>query len=310
MNFQEVLLDVEDIRRRVQCRDSIPSFKYKQGRMVGNVFKYYRHHTAELELYPENNRHMDILKNIHKFGFNYAGILHDSDLLENNVDSDVKDNEIRDDVVDEKFDDIPLPDNLKEDDIETVEKTILNDSKLDQFDTNEQIVDDVPISYDGIHKKPHFHVVLYFSNARTNTAVAKALNHDSNLTWVYSNLNSRLLYLTHRDYVLKYQYSPNKVFGPLACRLPQLHTEYGRRSSDLLSDILKKIKNVPADRFIKFTQLAYDMLNEGYDSLLTSKYLGVVKECIYEHNSMARWIKDNKYYDQKRNNIDVPFEEI
>lgn len=313
MTFEEVLFETEEIRRQCKCRDSAPNFKYKQGFYDGKKFRYYRHRTVELELYPDNNRHFQILKDIHSFGFDYAGILHDSDLLEKEVEEGTDDSGNKEVGGEENFEDLDFGDEIPDNEnIILAEKKIITDSNT--FDYDEVIVDDKSkFSLDGIHKKPHFHIVMHFSNARTNTAIAKVLQHDSNLTWVYSNLDARLLYLTHRDYVWKYQYSPNRVFGPLAVRMPQLHTEYGRRSSDLLKDVISKINNAPKESFIRFSQLASDLLNTGYDSLLTSRYLGVVKECIYEHNNFAKWIHEKgykSYRDDQMAELGNPFIEI
>ena len=288
MEFHELIEECDEIRRKTPTRTSVPNFNYRQGFYKGKTFVYYRHRTVELILYLDNDRHYEILKRINSMGYTYACILHDSDLLDKETErEDVRNG----DNIGENFDE----NELKGDDKET-------------FDAGEIINTEETMTYDGIHKKPHIHVILYFTNPRTNTAVAKTLGHDSNLTWVHSNLNSRLLYLTHRDHVDKYQYSPNRIVGNMACRMPQLHTEYGRRSSDLLNDILLRIKNTRYDKTIRFTQLALDMLKDGYDSLLISKYQGVIKECIYEHNSYAKWVQENHWI--KRPENQSPFIEV
>lgn len=263
MEVSDFLDELRAYRARVPCSTSEPNYNYKQGHYDDSgKFRYDRYYTAELILYPDNDRHWEVLNMIINRGYMAAFIIHDCDLLD---------------------------DSVKDDDIEY------------------SIDDELPVvsSSDGIHKRLHVHCVLWFANARTNTAVAKSLNFDSYLTVMYNSLDSRIRYLVHKDNVEKYQYSPSRVCGPLSERLPQLLAEYGRRPSDLLRDVVFMIKSIDARKIIKFADFSFDLLKNGYDTVLMQKYMGLIRECVYEHNSTARWLNE-----QDKTPGEVPFVDL
>lgn len=295
MEIYELFEEIEEYRRKIPTRDVAPSYKYKQGYNKDGRFYYYRHYTCELILYLDNDNHMRVLNDIVNHGYNFACILHDQDLLESENETEKEDNKSVGAENVEKF----------ENDFENleiiVEKSEFVESENPELDVSQWQ------SFDGIHKKPHIHCVLWFSEARTNTAVAKDLKMDSYLCTMYSKLESRLRYLTHIDYREKYQYSPNKVVGNLSCRIPQLIAEYGRRQTDLVYEIVKRIENCDAMKIIRMAEFFSTLHKDGFDGVLTNKYMGIIKSCIDEHNFHARWMIQNHW---KRVSEDCPFIEI
>lgn len=74
----------------------------------------------------------------------------------------------------------------------------------------------------GQLKKPHWHVVIKFSNAVWNVPTAKALGIEPNYLQQCSSLDGALLYLVHEGNTDKHQYDLNEVFGVLKTRLASL----------------------------------------------------------------------------------------
>lgn len=74
----------------------------------------------------------------------------------------------------------------------------------------------------GQLKKPHWHVVLKFTNAVWNVPTAKELGIEPNYLQKCSSVDGSLLYLVHDGNPDKYQYSLDDVEGPLKSRLVTL----------------------------------------------------------------------------------------
>lgn len=71
----------------------------------------------------------------------------------------------------------------------------------------------------GDLKKPHTHVYIRFRSARFLDAVAKELKIEPNYLEPCRNSVGSLLYMIHDGYPSKFQYSPDEVYGPLACEV-------------------------------------------------------------------------------------------
>ena len=88
------------------------------------------------------------------------------------------------------------------------------------------ILHDKDVYEDGDHKgelkKPHWHVVIKFSNAVWNVPTAKTLGIEPNYLQQCSNLDGALLYLVHEGNPDKHQYDLEEVFGVLKTRLAAL----------------------------------------------------------------------------------------
>lgn len=77
----------------------------------------------------------------------------------------------------------------------------------------------------GEFKKPHWHIVIKFSNAVWNVPTATELGIEPNYLQKCSSVDSALLYLVHEGNPDKYQYEQEAVFGPLKNRLSVLLAE-------------------------------------------------------------------------------------
>lgn len=76
-----------------------------------------------------------------------------------------------------------------------------------------------PEHIEGSFKKPHFHLVLKFPNARYPSAVAEELGipeQEHHLFTVCPDLDNELRYFVHADNPDKYQYDASSVVGNLA----------------------------------------------------------------------------------------------
>lgn len=109
------------------------------------------------------------------------------------------------------------------------------------------ILHDKDIYEDGEHKgelkKPHWHIVIKFSNAVWNVPTAKDLGIEPNYLQKCSSLDGSLLYLVHEGNPDKYQYELKDVFGPLAVRLASLLADDDEGTRALT--IFNLIKNSP-----------------------------------------------------------------
>lgn len=74
----------------------------------------------------------------------------------------------------------------------------------------------------GEIKKPHYHFVVRFQNARWNTSLSEDLNITPNYIEESRSLKRSLLYLIHYYDEDKYQYSLEDVEGSLKGRLLEI----------------------------------------------------------------------------------------
>lgn len=183
-----------------------------------------RSRTFALELYPDDSSHMLILDYIKKY-FEYAYILHDKDLHEN-------------DVIEEKT-------------------GILKYRK-------------------GDTKKPHYHVLISFKNARTDKSVLEELNQNGKLNLVHietSNFFAYVRYLIHLGYPSKYQYSINDIETNMSLRVNNaLKRDYNSEEQDarILLDFVFKKEN---EGFLTFRMLTeYALENDCLRELQKKSY--------------------------------------
>lgn len=81
------------------------------------------------------------------------------------------------------------------------------------------ILHDLDTKETGETKKPHYHVVLDFSNAKWNTALSQELNISTQFIQQCNNFEHALEYLIHYNDDTKHQYDINKTQGPLKRKL-------------------------------------------------------------------------------------------
>ena len=76
------------------------------------------------------------------------------------------------------------------------------------------IVHDKDTLDNGQPKKPHFHIVLTFSNATTSDVIAKTMQvEEQYINKIRTTTKSAMLYLVHRNDPNKYQYNPSEVIA-------------------------------------------------------------------------------------------------
>lgn len=131
------------------------------------------------------------------------------------------------------------------------------------------IIHDRDVLDDGTPKKPHFHIVLTFSNSKTVESIAKSFDIEPQyIEKIRSTTNSALLYLIHRNAPLKYQYPVSDVVANF--------------------DYAEKIDDIP-EKF-DFKQFSDDIAN------------GKIKQYnIYEYIDVAN-------YQKFKRKIDIAFE--
>lgn len=259
MTSQSILRKLETIRSKNECDSGEEGIdlSYVHGTLKKGKFEPYRHYTASVLLYPTNDKHYEIIKEvILNKRYNYAIIIHDHDLKENKTQAPNKDDEELD------FDDL--------------------ESLVDDDDNKSNL------------KKVHAHLIISYSNSRTNTAVAKELKLASRYVRMYSKLSSSLLYLIHRDYQEKYQYSVEDVCGTLTPKLGCLDAFYDRDESDVLKELLWEIKSFPRDYIIDVTDFAINILDKGYSPHVQQKYFYLLNNCINQHNRFAEYLLKRK----------------
>ena len=93
---------------------------------------------------------------------------------------------------------------------------------LHDQDTWEAEDEDLGDHEPGSIKKPHYHVVLRFAQAKWSTALEKELEIKGNYIRKCDNMDGALLYLVHEQYPEKHQYPFESVFGPLSPALGKL----------------------------------------------------------------------------------------
>lgn len=151
-------------------------------------------------------------------------------------------------------------------------------------------------SDDGLHKKAHCHCVIYFSDAKTNTAVAKYFHISSNTVRVYTGpdaLDRRVRYLIHLGENTKYQYDESGCTGDLTRELKNLGMELARSDSTLLYDFLDLLRQKYSKpqylRYITNAEIYQFAYSQGYARCMIKANLNVhVNNFRQDHNEYIR----------------------
>lgn len=137
-----------------------------------------------------------------------------------------------------------------------------------------------PCDEDGVEfKKPHYHVVIRFGNARSLSAIAKELGITENYIEPCSSLDSALLYLVHYNSDDKYQYEIDDVQGPLKARLEALLAD----EEDEGQMVLQIVYMIDSKRHCSFRDILVESCKAGLWSQWR-KLGSSVKFLIDEHN--------------------------
>lgn len=132
----------------------------------------------------------------------------------------------------------------------------------------------------GDLKKPHWHVVVKFQDARTRSSVVKdLLNLISILDIIpFSGVKEGLLYLVHAENEEKYQYDKNIVEGPLKCDFLGYYAKVGLNEYEVCQSILNFIDSQPACTLNLLYQFC---IQSGYMSIYRRYYM-IFKDLLQE----------------------------
>lgn len=134
------------------------------------------------------------------------------------------------------------------------------------------ILHDMDTDDNGEIKKEHWHVVIRFTNARWNTALAKDLGITPNYIEESQSFKKSLLYLIHYYEPEKYQYSIDCVYGPLKKVLQSYIINEGKTEGEKVLEIFEEIDNI--DDCVDFRLFVKHVAKMGYwDTLRRSSSL-------------------------------------
>lgn len=260
MTLLDHIKSVDQLRKFTCSTKTKANYSFVQ--MLGG--KPMRSRTATLLLYPAyDDNHYRALHLLNDYDLLCAGITHDRDVIDNPYELD-----------------------------EVLTSSGEDTSTEGQPSSDPPDIENIPSEVDPSLKKIHDHFVIRFPNPKTNTAVARYLGISSNYVKMFSDklLNDRLLYLTHFGYHDKVQYSYNDLCGPLSVRYLSVVQDFKKRPSEILLDVLTKIRRTPKDEYIQSTNFFIDLVRMGYDSILV-RYRPIIKDAIVEHNFYANFLK-------------------
>lgn len=95
----------------------------------------------------------------------------------------------------------------------------------------------------GELKKSHTHIVISFSNAKWNTALAEELNIPVNYIEKCRSFDNALEYLIHYNDDTKHQYSIDDVQGNLKSKLQQIMANDGKDENQKALELMRYIEN-------------------------------------------------------------------
>lgn len=129
----------------------------------------------------------------------------------------------------------------------------------------------------GELKKPHYHIVIRFNNAKWNTALAEDLNITSNYIEESRNIKRSLQYLIHYNDENKHQYDLSEVQGTLTKLLIETIQNGNKTESEKIIEILQWIEE--KEDFVDVAYLIrwcaevgyWDVLRRGFNPIC--KYL-------------------------------------
>lgn len=130
-------------------------------------------------------------------------------------------------------------------------------------------------------KKPHYHIVLYFSNARYLTGVCKKLGIEANYVTSWDSRDKALLYLVHKNNPDKYQYSIDSVGGNLKKVLIELLSSI--EMTDLESITLFRDYIFSFRGHLKLSDLLNFAIRKGLIKYYKKFYL-CLRDLVDEHN--------------------------
>lgn len=137
----------------------------------------------------------------------------------------------------------------------------------------------------GEIKKPHYHIVLRFQNAKWNTSLAEDLGITQNYIEESRSLKRSLLYLIHFYDEDKYQYELNDVDGPLRKRLEEIIKNGEKTENEKMQELIDFIDNFDSE--ISIPQFIRYCVGIGYTDVVRRDF-NLLCPIIEEHNSYFR----------------------
>lgn len=139
---------------------------------------------------------------------------------------------------------------------------------------------------DGSLKKPHWHVSIWFSNAKWRDALSKELGVEPNYIQPSNNSTHDLRYLVHADDPDKFQYDVNEIHTNMKIDIEKALTDVNEEEKVIkILDILNSIDGViSTDAYVRMVCAA-----GLYSEFRRSSF--VFLQVLNEHN--RRW---DKYY--------------
>lgn len=132
----------------------------------------------------------------------------------------------------------------------------------------------------GEIKKPHYHVVIRFNNAKWNTSLAEDLNITSNYIEESRSLKRSLLYLIHYYDEEKYQYSLDDVNGSLKKKLSEYIKNDDKSEWEKVEEIFQYID---VQGFMLKSHLMRYCTSIGYWDIMRRNYMPLI-HYLEEHN--------------------------
>lgn len=134
---------------------------------------------------------------------------------------------------------------------------------------------------DGTLKKEHYHVLLFFDNARYLSSIVKEFerfNINLNQFSFIKNKKKAIRYLIHIDNKNKYHYELSDIIS----NLEDISSYFNDDNSIEQNDVIKIIEYIKKYPFISFYDLAYYVSTNNLWSTYRRNY-SILKDIIYEN---------------------------
>ena len=169
----------------------------------------------------------------------------------------------------------------------------------DEDETHKKALDYIQKNYDyamilhdkdiddltGEIKKPHYHIVIRFANAKWNTSLADDLGIAQNYIEESRSLKRSLLYLIHFYDENKYQYELNEVDGSLKKRLEEIIRNGEKTENEKMQELIDFIDN--SENEISIPQFIRYCVGIGYTDVVRRDF-NILMPILEEHNSYYR----------------------
>lgn len=148
----------------------------------------------------------------------------------------------------------------------------------------------------GELKKPHYHIIVKFTQARWNTALAADLGIAPNYLEQCRNFDSAALYLVHDGLEEKYQYDSTSLEGTLVPAVMKLLA-----AKDENSRVLELMKLIQSMGYIDYSELVIKACENGmYSDLRRMGY--ILSRIVDTHNeNYNREMSDRARFANDRN---------